>query len=191
VCALQRRICTAHASCNTKSGWRKPAVANQPQLHRRSSTHRRQSLATLRNRSCKCASRSPRRDSRPPLLCTCVWASQKSFFRRQTFTPQHKSGGVSPPWLDERNCTGVRQRTAGGLPNNCGGACGSASPESTAGLRPPLLTLRATTVSEYARNRAGHAVPEARRVYARRSRRRRTPLQLRYSRPRRAYARRS
>jgi hypothetical protein len=35
--------------------------------------------------------------SRPPLLRMCVRASHKSFFRRETFAPGHKSGGRKPP----------------------------------------------------------------------------------------------
>jgi len=73
---LQKRFrsCPGTDVARNKSGAVSPPVVSLPRLHRRSSAHRRQSCATLRKRSCKCASRITA-DSRPPLLCTCVCAS--------------------------------------------------------------------------------------------------------------------
>jgi hypothetical protein len=44
---------------------------------------------------------------RPFLRCVC--ASQKSFFRRQTFASQHKSGGRKPPVVREATRSRVSQ----------------------------------------------------------------------------------
>jgi hypothetical protein len=74
-------------------------------------------------------------------------------------TATQERGSVSPPWFRYRDCTGVRQLTAGSLPR--------------------------------LRQRALSSFPEPRRADEHRSRRKRTPLQLRYSHPRRADARRS
>jgi hypothetical protein len=48
--------------------------------------------------------------SRPPLLCTCVCASQKSLFRRRSFARQHKSGGRRPPVACEHPCSATNAR---------------------------------------------------------------------------------
>ncbi len=58
----------------------------------------------------------------------CVRASQKAFFHRRTVVHQSRAGGVSPPWVRYRDCTGVCEHTAGSLPD---------SPEAFLQLRLP------------------------------------------------------
>jgi hypothetical protein len=81
----------------------------------------------------------PRRAHARRSLWTCVCASQKSFFRRQTFATHTRAGGVSPPWLRDRDCNDVHQPIGDSLPRLCGIALASAFPHTTAGLRPPFF----------------------------------------------------
>jgi len=85
----------------------------------------------------------------------CICASEKSQFRRRTNGARTRAGGVTPPWLRQRNRNGVRQHAGDSLPSNCGSACASTSASRTAGSRPPLLTLRATVACESVRNCPG------------------------------------
>ena len=67
---------------------------------------------------------------KPPV----VWKPRlRGRFRTRSHTTTGRAGpragGVSPPWFHERDCNGVRQRTGDSLPNNCGSACASRSPE--------------------------------------------------------------
>ena len=63
----------------------------------------------------------------PPLLVTCVRASQKASFHRRTIVQQHKSGGRQPPVAGHRprhNEPAEHKRycaTASAHPTNCGG----------------------------------------------------------------------
>jgi hypothetical protein len=59
---------------------------------------------------------------------TCVCASQKSFFAGGYSHTNRRAGGVSPPWVRYRDCTGVRERTDGGRPRLCGSVPESAFP---------------------------------------------------------------
>jgi hypothetical protein len=88
---------------------------------------------------------------RPPLLVTCVRASQTSFFRRQTLARQHKSGGRQPPV----ECT-QRTRTRSAEIRRIGIADGVYKP--TAGLHPPLLVLcvSASQTSFFRRQTSAH-----------------------------------
>jgi len=88
------------------------------------------------------------------------WFTKQRFERRfDSHSPATDTRGRrKPPWLRQRDRNSVRQHAGGSLPSNCGSAFASASPRHTAGSRPPLLALRGTSVSEYARNRAGHTI---------------------------------
>jgi hypothetical protein len=73
-------------------------------------------------------------------LWACVCASQKSFFRRQTFALQHKSGGRQPPVATiNTNATAIRTYTVGGPANNRACVCAIVFLIPTAGSRPPLF----------------------------------------------------
>jgi len=72
-----------------------------------------------------------------------------------------RTGGVSPSWLHERDCNGVRERTGDSLPKSAASAFASASPESTAGSRSPLLVIGAAIVCECVRIVLAGAVPES------------------------------
>ena len=66
----------------------------------------------------------------PAALGACAFVHRKS---RNSVggrkAREQERGGASPPWLHGRDCNGVRQRTGDSLPNNCGSACASTSPE--------------------------------------------------------------
>ena len=79
----ERAVCT-------RSGWRKPAVANE----RECTTNERDRTSDTDNHG----------GLTPAALGRMyVCASQKSLFRRQTFALQGKSGGVSPRCLNARD----------------------------------------------------------------------------------------
>jgi hypothetical protein len=53
----------------------------------------------------------------------CAFVHRKSrFFAGGRSRHDTRAGGVSPPWVHYRYCTGVREHTAGGLSRLCGGA---------------------------------------------------------------------
>jgi hypothetical protein len=112
-----------------KSGGRKPPVGSLLRLHRRSRAHRRQSPATLRKRSCKCASLTPTAGSRRSLdesvrnrscvththggLTPAALGNVRSCIAKIVFSPANvrtapRAGGVSPPW----DVLGMRTRNA-------------------------------------------------------------------------------
>ena len=89
----------------------------------------------------------------------CVCASQKSQFCRRANVARTRAGGVSPPWLHDRDCNGVRQRAAG---RQCAEQlrkrlrkCVSATHR---GLTPAALGAERDELAEYVRNRAGHTI---------------------------------
>jgi hypothetical protein len=85
------------------------------------------------------ASGSPRHGglTSAALFSVCVGASLKSFFRRQTFVRQHKSGGRKPPVVCSRNANLTTE-----IPRI---AVADAVCEPTAGSRPPLLVVGSLT----------------------------------------------
>jgi hypothetical protein len=96
VSASRMALYAANTRRAPRSSWRNPAVVSEARLQRlvdcgAEATGRRLYANTVAMRY------RPTAGSRPPLLCMCVRASQKSFFRRQTFAPGHKSGGRKPP----------------------------------------------------------------------------------------------
>ena len=115
----------------TKSGGRKP-----PWLHDRdcNGVHQhagRQSPATLRKRSCKCAYLATA-GLRPPLLALIVrLCIVKVAIPRAAERRANKSEGREPPVVRDRDCNGVRQHAGASLPNICGGAFASASARRT------------------------------------------------------------
>jgi len=171
LCIGKVAIPSANERARTRAGGRNPPVVSLPRWRRRSPTHRRQSPTTLRNRSCKCISRTTA-SSRPPLLTAHVHrrkthshASRKAHSVASAIIVRH--GGLRPPLLvrravsvceDVRNrsckdATGTRKENAHVAPTN---AVASASPDRTAGSRPPLLVLRSDPADRW----YGGAIPE-------------------------------
>jgi hypothetical protein len=83
----------------------------------------------------------PRRANARRSLLMYVRTSKKLFFSPASVrTRKTRAGGVSPPWFRYRDCTGVRQLTAGSLPRLCQRALSSPLPRTTASGRTPLST---------------------------------------------------
>jgi hypothetical protein len=123
--------------CAIGSSRRKPTVGDESFLHVRF-------RYDCGQRSIDCTTV----DGRPPLLCTCVCAPQKSLFRRQTSVHRHRSGGRQPP-VGNESFLHVRLRYN----------CGQRSIDcTTVDGRPPLL-LTCVGVSQIA-----HFAPNARRA---------------------------
>jgi hypothetical protein len=134
LCIANRACCSQQTPC-TRSGWRKPAVAEEACWWMEDASLRRHSgmqggaagvsqswlasrvckseTATRRlrrpfastKRRCKCVTEPRRADARR----SCEWAfahrKNRFFARRHPYT-NTRAGGVSPPWLGNRVCMG-------------------------------------------------------------------------------------
>jgi hypothetical protein len=111
----QAPLATASAH-PTNCGSRQPPVALINANATAIRTHTVGGLPTNGARVCRCAFAHPRRAYARRSWYCAFSASQTSFFRRQTFAHQHKSGeGVSPPWpAIVRDRTNRRNTSAAG-----------------------------------------------------------------------------
>jgi hypothetical protein len=76
----------------------------------------------------------------PAALCGRAFVHRKNrFFAGKRSHCNTRAGGVSPPWLRDRDCNDVHQPIGDSLPRLSGIALASAFPHTTAGLRPPLF----------------------------------------------------
>jgi hypothetical protein len=89
-CIAKGVISPANDRAATKSGGRQPPVECTQRMRTRSAEIRRIGIAD--------GVYKPTAGLRPPLLVTCVRASQKALFHRRTIVQQPRAGGVSPPW---------------------------------------------------------------------------------------------